>query len=276
MPRKRLSGEFSARRGSRRPATKTSSQLASGITANVPESAEEAEAQAAREKARAVAARTRAQRLRRRAQTLAARQKVAAGSQGDDGDGGGKDGEGNGRLAAGEQRSTVVRPRRPWRSLPNWKTVAEVTIVLFTCALLVGSGYLDWRHRNVLTERRRTAEFSAAAGQGVVTLMSIDPAKASDDVQRILDNSTGEFRDHMQASAEDLIKAVEHSKVTTNVAVKSIAVESMTGDSAEVLVAATSEILRTGRPDPPRSWRVDLTLKRIDGRLKIADVDFLQ
>ncbi|GAA4539648.1 hypothetical protein [Mycobacterium paraffinicum] len=274
MPRKRIFGEFSPRRDSHRDATKTDSQPAlSGVTAHAPGSAEEAEAQAAREKARADDARTRAQRLRRRAQTLAAQGKVAAGSQGEDGDRRGKD---NGDLIAVDYQLTVLRRHRRWRLFPRLKTVAEATFILFTCALLATSGYIEWRHRAVLEERYRSAEFSAAARQSVVTLMSIDAAKASGDVQRILDNSTGKFKDHLQESADGLIKAVERSKVTTKVTVKSVAVESMTDDSAVVLVAATSELLGAGKPDPPRSWRVDLTLKRVDGRLKISDVDFLQ
>lgn len=274
MPRKRLSDEFSARRDNRREAAKRETQQAqSGVAADTYGSAEEAEAQAVQEKARAEAARARAKRLRRQAQTLAARRKIAGVLQGNDAQEVDEESE---ELAADECRSTVIGPRQWWRRRPGWKTVLGTVAILSIFALLATSGYMQWRHRAVLEERHRTAEFSAAARQSIVTLMSIDAAKASGDVQRILDNSTGKFRDHMQESADDLIKAVERSKVTTKVTVKSVAVESMTDDSAVVLVAATSELIGAGKPAPPRSWRVDLTLKRADGRLKISDVDFLQ
>ena len=55
-------------------------------------------------------------------------------------------------------------------------------------------------------DQQRRAEFEAAARQGVVTLMSLDYNKAKEDVQRIIDNSTGEFKKDFQNHAEDFVK----------------------------------------------------------------------
>ena len=49
--------------------------------------------------------------------------------------------------------------------------------------------------------------------------MSLDFNKAKEDVQRIIDNSTGQFRDDFKNQADDFIKVAQDSKVVTEVTV---------------------------------------------------------
>lgn len=109
--------------------------------------------------------------------------------------------------------------------------------------------------------------------------MSMDFNQAKESVQRVIDDSTGKFKSNFQDGAEDLIKAMTDAKVVTKVTVNDTAVESMDKDSATVLVAATSQ--RTGGPDapkedqqPPRVWRVVISLQREGDQLKVSDVEF--
>ena len=97
-------------------------------------------------------------------------------------------------------------------------------------------------HRHQAAEQQRRAEYAAAGRQSVVTLMSLDFNKAKDDVQRIIDNSTGQFRDDFKNQADDFVNVAQQSKVITEVTVNATAVESMTNDSAVVLVSATSRV----------------------------------
>ena len=78
-------------------------------------------------------------------------------------------------------------------------------------------------HRHQAAEQQRSAEYAAAARQSVVTLMSLDFNKAKEDVQRIIDNSTGQFRDDFKNQAEDFIKVAQDSKVITEVTVNATA-----------------------------------------------------
>jgi Mce-associated membrane protein len=95
-------------------------------------------------------------------------------------------------------------------------------------------------------------------------------------VQRIIDDSTGPFKTGVLLGGDDLVKAVEDSKVSTKVTVKAVAVESMTDDSAVVLVATTAEVANPGKSKPPpRAWRVVMTIQRDGGKLKIAKVESL-
>lgn len=166
-------------------------------------------------------------------------------------------------------------PRR-WLPRPNLKLVGSVMVALCTGALLVASGHMIWQHRRAAHEQQLNAEYSAAGRQSIVTLMSLDFNKAQEDVNRIIDNSTGAFRDDFKNQAADFAKAAEDSKVVTEVTVNFVAVESMTNDSATVLVAATSRVTNAaGAKQEPRSWRLSVNLQRDGGQVKMAKVEFV-
>ncbi|PPJ13826.1 hypothetical protein C5E44_21890 [Nocardia nova] len=152
--------------------------------------------------------------------------------------------------------------------------VAVAAIVL--CAGLGSSGYMMWRHHDVTAKQHREAEFVAAARQGVTTLTSLDFNHAADDVKRVLDDSTGAFRNDFQSRADDFAKVIQQSKVATQGRVDAAAVQSMTDDSAVVLVAATSEVTNSaGAKQEPRAWRLSVTVERVDGQLKMSKVEFV-
>jgi Mce-associated membrane protein len=157
-------------------------------------------------------------------------------------------------------------------------TVAAVLAVLVVvAALLGGTGFMLWQHRTADALQHRSAEFAAAARQGVVNLMSLDYTHAQESVQRVIDDSTGKFKSNFEDGAGDLIKALTDAKVITKVTVNNAAVESMDNDSATVLVAATSQ--RTGPDAPkedqqPRVWRVVVSLVREGDQVKMSDIEF--
>lgn len=170
------------------------------------------------------------------------------------------------------------RSSQGWR---RWQTPRPATIVTtlsvaLTFALLAGSGYLLWQHQQVEREQQRKAEFEAAAGQAVVTLMSINSSTAQDDVQRIVDNSTGQFREDFQQSANEFVEVAKQSQAVTNASVKATTVESMTENSAVVLVtAATTITTSAGADQQPRTWRLSVDVINDGGQIKMAKVDFV-
>jgi Mce-associated membrane protein len=161
---------------------------------------------------------------------------------------------------------------------PKWSTVAASLAVIVTIAALAGSGYMIKEHRDAVRQRQRAAEFVAAARQGVVTLTSLDFNNAKQGVQRIVENSTGSFKDDFLKMADDFTKVVEQSKVVSQGSVQAAAVEldSMTKDSAVVLVASTSEVTNAaGAKQDPRNYRLIVTVARDGGQLKISKVEFV-
>ena len=174
---------------------------------------------------------------------------------------------------------TKEEPAREWRrfSLRRILRVLAVGLSLVcTAALITLSVLMVINHRHQAAEQQRRAEFAAAGRQSVVTLMSLDFNKAKDDVQRIIDNSTGQFRDDFKNQADDFIKVAQDSKVITEVTVNATAVESMTNDSALVLVSATSRVTNSaGAKQEPRSWRLSVNLQRDGGQIKMSKVEFV-
>lgn len=66
------------------------------------------------------------------------------------------------------------------------------------------------------------------------------------------------------------------SKVITEVTVNSVAVESMTENSAVVLVAASSRVTNSeGANQEPRTWRLSVDLQREGDQIKMSKVEFV-
>jgi Mce-associated membrane protein len=169
-----------------------------------------------------------------------------------------------------------ARLRRRFLRRPGRESLAVGAAVVLICAFLGTTGYAVWYHHKTTDERQRPAEFAAAARQGVITLMSIDANKARDDLQRIIDDSTGQFKTAMLVGGNDLVEQVEQSKVSTEATVKAVAVESMSDDSAVVLVAAQAEVTNPDKTKPPpRLWRVVMSLQKDAGQIKMSKVEFV-
>ncbi|MGV0770329.1 hypothetical protein [Mycobacterium syngnathidarum] len=257
--------------------------------------AEQAEAEAAEAEAVAAAARARAKAIRLRSEAEAAERAVAepeaeideahdvrdaeesVGSDAGSVDSPEEAVNTDESPATGDDRGSEENHRR--LRLPSrrvWKFVAAGLSGVLIVALLSVSGLMFWQHRNALADQRRAAEFSAAARQGVVTLMSLDYNNAKDDVQRIIESSTGQFKQDFEATADDFIKVAQSSKAVTETTVSATAVDSMTDDSAVVLVAATSRVSNeAGAKQDPRTWRLSVTVSRDGDQIKLAKVEFV-
>jgi Mce-associated membrane protein len=247
--------------------------------------AEEAEAEAAEADATAAAARARARAIRLRRQAAADVEAVSTavetdateatdvetetGSDTDD------SADGKDDVADEPSKEKPVRERR-WRLGRILTFLAAGVAALCIIALITLSVLMVLNHRHQVAEQQRGAEYAAAGRQSVVTLMSLDFNKAKEDVQRIIDNSTGQFRDDFKNQAEDFIKVAQDSKVITEVTVNSTGVESMTNDTAVVLVSASSRVTNAaGAKQEPRTWRLSVNLQRDGGQIKMAKVEFV-
>lgn len=256
--------------------------------------AEQAEAEAAEAEAVAAAARARAQALRLRRQADEAAKRSAAESESDESDESdatdesavdvvveaddtGEHADENSDTSPEQPvtKPVAMKKRRP-RGARVWKWVAAGVAAVITVGLLAVSGVMMYQHKQLQDDQRRAAEFAAAARQGVVTLMSLDHTRAKEDVQRIIDSSTGDFKADFEATADDFAKVAEQAKVTTEAQVTATAVNSMTDDSAVVLVAATSTISNAaGADQDPRNWRLSVTVQRDGDQIKLAKVEFV-
>jgi Mce-associated membrane protein len=166
---------------------------------------------------------------------------------------------------------------RRWRRRRSRKAVLiTVAGLLVICGSLATTGLVVWHHHDVAQQRQRSAEFATIARDGVAAMMSISADKARDDIQRFVDRTMGTFKASVLMGANDVISDLEKSKVSSKAAVQAVAVQSMTKDSAVVLVAAKSEITKPDQTKPQsRSWRVAVTIERDGGQFKISKVEFV-
>lgn len=155
------------------------------------------------------------------------------------------------------------------------KSVAVIAAVLGIAALASTSAWIVVKHQQAERQRDLNADFAAAARQGVVTLMSLNFNTAEQDVQRIVDNSTGQFKEDFEARSEDFVRVAEESKVITDATVTATAVKSQTGDTADVLVSAYSTVTNEqGAKEEPRTWRLIVSMARDGDQLKVEKVEF--
>ncbi|MDP7732301.1 MULTISPECIES: hypothetical protein [Mycobacterium] len=167
---------------------------------------------------------------------------------------------------------------RRWPGRPKLSAIAAVLAVLVSL-VAVGAGVeMAVLHKHAVRERQQVAEYAAAARQGVVTLTSLDFEHAKEGVQRIVEVSTGTFKDDFLKMADDFTNVVEQSKVVSQGSVQAAAVDldSMTDNSAVVLVASTSEVTNAaGAKQDPRKYRLIVTMTRDGGQLKMSKVEFV-
>jgi Mce-associated membrane protein len=219
-------------------------------TTEAPASLAEAEQEVSRAEARAEAARARAAELRREAEGEATEAK---------------------RAATPSRRWPPLRLRRPGRN------AAGICAAIVIAASVAATAYMAWQHLSLMREHRHAAEFTAAARRGVEMMMSIDPDHAKENVQRTIDETTGPLKSQLEATSTYMVKSAQDAKVTTKATVEDVAVESITDNSAVVLVVAKSD---TTNPDkskrPPVFWRLSVNIDRDGGQLKMSKLDFVQ
>lgn len=167
-----------------------------------------------------------------------------------------------------EQPTPLSRRRLP--------TVAAVVCVGLLLAFVGASVQMTRVHQTANHQRQLAAEFAAAARQGVVRLTSLDANHPEQSVRRILEDSTGTFREEFARNAGEFTKTVAESKVIEQGTVQAAVVDlnTMTSESAVVLVASTSEVTNSaGGKESPRKFRLVVTMSRDGDQLKMAKVD---
>jgi Mce-associated membrane protein len=133
------------------------------------------------------------------------------------------------------------------------------------------------QHRDNTRLHQRQAAFVTGAKQGVLNMISLNSNRAKEDVQRVIDGSTGQFKDEFQQRANDFISMVTQSKAVTEGTVHAAALESLNDDSAVVLVSATSQVTNSppGKDVPPLMWRLRVTVAQVGAQYKLSKVEYV-
>lgn len=167
-----------------------------------------------------------------------------------------------------------AKPDKKPVSAPKRAIVFGSVVVVSLAALL---GWFGFRgHQAEQTQAARSA-FLQVARQGALNLTTIDWRHADADVRRILDSATGDFYNDFAKRSQPFVEVLRQAKATTVGTVTEAGLESLTGDTAQALVAVSVRTSNAGEADPvPRVWRMRITVTRVGGQVKVSNVGFVQ
>ena len=126
----------------------------------------------------------------------------------------------------------------------------------------------------------RAAEFSdvtRAARTETLAFLAVDHRKMDELTKRVLDGATGEFKKQYQTSLKSLKDAAVSQESISKGHVDQVALGETDSDSATVFVAAGSKVQNKGTKGQveDRSWRMKLTMARVDDRWLISKLEFV-
>lgn len=236
-----------------------------------------AEAAAAEARERAKAARARAQELRRKAAEADAADKAPVTAASETAT---EDDIVDGDIVDGDEPSDLPTPRRGLRGLWGWKGLVIAAAALIACGSIALTTVMVLAHREEVRSERMAATYSETAEDLALTLMAMDYTRAQDNVQEIIDVTTGKLREQWQGEADNIVHNMEEAKVVTKAAVIDSAVESMDANQAVVLLAIrTQRTSADEAADPnqplPTLWRLALTLVHEGGQIKVSNLEYV-
>ncbi|ORV47648.1 mammalian cell entry protein [Mycolicibacter engbaekii] len=152
-----------------------------------------------------------------------------------------------------------------------------VTAVLLAVAALAGVvGWLGYRDHSVRQAQAQRERYVQVARQAAINLTTISYAQADADVQRIIDSTTGEFREDFTQRSRPFVDVVKQAQSESQGTVTEAGVESVNGDRADVLLAVSVRTTIAGTVTPePRRWRMRISLQSTADGAKVSNIAFV-
>ncbi len=152
-------------------------------------------------------------------------------------------------------------------------TILGLAVVVALAGLC---GWLGFRTYQSYTAAQERNLYLQVGRQAALNLTTIDFEHADEDVQRVLDSSTGTFYDDFEARAQSFKEVVKQAKSKSVGTISEAGVETETEDGAEVLVAVTVRTSNAGAAEQePRAWRMRITVQKVGDEAKVANVRFV-
>lgn len=172
-------------------------------------------------------------------------------------------------------RADDTAKARAWERFSGLRGAAAIGVgaVIALSAVAAWLGYHDIENRNAA---RQHSAWIDAARQGAVNLTTIDYTNVDAAIKKILDCSTGTFREDFQKRSQPFIDVVKQAQSKTTGTVTSAAVESSTADHARVLVTVAVKTSSAGTPEQdPRAWRMRMDVEKSGTGVAVSNVEFV-
>ena len=169
--------------------------------------------------------------------------------------------------------SEDAAPVEVLRSHVRLATMVGLAIVL---ALAATVGWLGFRAYQSHQAQEQRQLFLQVGRQCALNLTTIDWQHADADVQRVLDSATGQFYDQFSKRKQPFIEVLKKAQSKSVGTITEAGLESDSGDKAQVLVAASIKTSNLGADDqPPREWRMRISVEKSGDEVKISNVAFV-
>lgn len=121
------------------------------------------------------------------------------------------------------------------------------------------------------------ADVTRAARSETLAFLAVDHRKMDQLTERVLDGATGEFKKQYKTSLKSLKDAAVSQESISTGHVDQIGLGDVDDDSASVFVAAGSKVQNKGTKGKveDRSWRMKLTMAKVDGRWLVSQLEFV-
>jgi Mce-associated membrane protein len=178
-----------------------------------------------------------------------------------------------GEQDTGDDAEEETKPAKPPMSHVRLATIVGLILVVALAGLTGWLGFRTYQSHKADEQRKL---FLQVGRQGALNLTTIDWQHAEGDVQRILDSATGTFYDDFQKRSQPFVEVVKQAQSKSVGSIAEAGVESISGDSAQVLVAVTVKTSNAGAPDQaPRAWRMRISVQKVGDEAKVSNVEFV-
>ncbi|TAM65612.1 Mce protein [Mycobacterium sp.] len=144
-------------------------------------------------------------------------------------------------------------------------------------ALGTAMGWLGFRAYQSHQAQSQRQLFLQVGRQCALNLTTIDWQHADSDVQRLLDSATGKFYEQFSQRKQPFIDVVKKAQSKSVGTITDAGLESDSDDKAQVLVAVSIKSSNLGATEqPPREWRMRISMEKSAGQVKVSNVSFVQ
>ncbi|WP_375487667.1 Mce protein [uncultured Mycobacterium sp.] len=150
--------------------------------------------------------------------------------------------------------------------------VGAVTVVGLTGLV----GWLGYRAYESHQAEKQLEVFMQVGRQSALDLTTIKHNEVEADVQRILDLATGTFHDDLKQRLQPFVDEVRHEQSNIEGAINEAGLQTVTNDSARVLLAVSVRTTTAAVPEPHSNrFRMCIEVQRVGDTVKVSNVEFV-
>ncbi|UXA11539.1 mammalian cell entry protein [Mycobacterium sp. SMC-8] len=167
----------------------------------------------------------------------------------------------------------------PLESAGHQRLVAGIGFTFLAAVILVAAATTGWFGYQALqsnTVHDRNQQFLDAGKTMAAHLTTIDAVSVDEDIRRVVESSTGDFRAEFEKSAAGFADVVRNAQAKSIGTVTAAGIESVDGRSAQILVTTSVQTTNAGTAEPqPRLWRMRVTIEKQGDVPMVSKVDFV-